>query len=136
MTDHENQQISVQNRFRKRNGNELTRLSQRKSCGNTKQRVHSHLTRFPENRPAETQRNFEPSGFRNISELRKHLISPRVTTEFRFTHGANHGLGNVFIYVSRYGPTSTSMGYRSLHAKFANEGDKASQGKLVPFMRN
>ena len=97
MIDHENQQISVPNRFRKRNGNELTRLSQRKHCGNTKQRVHFRLTRFPRNRPAETQRNFEPSGFRNISELRKHLISPCLTTEFRFTHGANHGLGNVFI---------------------------------------
>ena len=53
------------------------------------------------------------------------------TTDFRFTHGANHGLGNVFIYVSRYGPTFTGMGYRSLHGKFADEGDKASQGKLV-----
>ena len=45
--DHENQQISVQNRLRKRNGNELTRLSQRKRCGNTKQCLHFHLTRFP-----------------------------------------------------------------------------------------
>lgn len=56
------------------------------------------------------------------------------TTDFRFTHGANHGLGNVFIYVSRNGPTFTGMGYRSLHGKFADEGDKASQGKLVGFM--
>ena len=45
--DHENQQISVQNRLRKRNGNALTRLSQRKRCGNTKQCLHFHLTRFP-----------------------------------------------------------------------------------------
>ena len=33
-----------------------------------------HISR--PNRPAETQRNFEPSGFSNISELPKHLISP------------------------------------------------------------
>ena len=35
---------------------------------------------------------------------------------------------------SRNGPTFTGMGYRSLHGKFADEGDKASQGKLVGFM--
>ena len=44
--DHENQQISVQNRWRKLKGNELTRLSQRKRYGNTKQCVHFQLTRF------------------------------------------------------------------------------------------
>lgn len=33
------------------------------------------------------------------------------TTDFRFTHGANHGLGNVFIYVSRYGPACTSQAW-------------------------
>ena len=31
------------------------------------------------NRRAETQRNFKPSGFRNISEIRKRLISPSQT---------------------------------------------------------
>ena len=41
------QKITVQNRLRKQNGNELTRLSQRKRCGNTKQCLNFHLTRFP-----------------------------------------------------------------------------------------
>ena len=49
--DHENQQISVQNRLRKLKGNELTRLSQRKRYGNTKQCVHFHLRRFPSKPP-------------------------------------------------------------------------------------
>ena len=135
--DHENQQISVQNRLRKLKGNELTRLSQRKRYGNTKQCVHFQLTRFPSKPPCGNATEFWtirfPQHFR-IAETP--YFTPCITTEFRFTHGANYGLRNVFIYVSRYGPTSTGMGYRSLRAKFANEGDKASQGKLVPFMRN
>lgn len=57
------------------------------------------------------------------------------TTDFRFPHGANRGLGNVFIYVSRYGPTSTGTGYPSLHPKFCNEGGQANQGNLVTFIR-
>lgn len=57
------------------------------------------------------------------------------TTDFHFTHGANRGLGNVFIYVSRYGPTSTGMGYPSLHPKFSDEGGQANQGNLVAFIR-
>ena len=57
------------------------------------------------------------------------------TTDFRLTHGANHGLGNVFIYVSRYGPSSTGMGYPSSHAKFSDEGGQANQGNLVAFIR-
>ena len=40
------QKFSVQNRLRKQNGNDLTRLSQRKRCGNTKQCLNFHLTRF------------------------------------------------------------------------------------------
>ena len=39
------QQISIQNRLRKRNGNDLTR--QRKRRGNKKQCLNFHLTRFP-----------------------------------------------------------------------------------------
>lgn len=57
------------------------------------------------------------------------------TTDVRFTHGANHGLGNVFIYVSRYGPASTDMGYPSSHAKFSDEGGQANRGNLVAFIR-
>lgn len=63
-----NQQISVQNRLRKRNGNNASIL-------NVSRR----------NRPEETQRNFELSGFRNFSELLKHLISPCVITNNHFS---------------------------------------------------
>ena len=49
------------------------------------------------------------------------------TADFRFTHRANYGLGKVFIYVSRYGPTFTGMGYPGSHTKFADEGGKARQ---------
>ena len=56
--------------------------------------------------------------------------------DFRFMHSPYHGLGNVFIYVSRYGPTSTGMGYPSAHAKFDDEGGRVNQGNLVAFIRN
>ena len=33
------------------------------------------------------------------------------STDFRFTHGKNHGLGNVYIWVTYSGPTSTDYNY-------------------------
>ena len=73
-----------------------------------------------------------------------HFIVQRICAEFRvespadfrFMHSAYHGLGNVFIYVSRYGPTSTGMGYPGAHAKFDDEGGRVNQRNLVAFIRN
>ena len=76
----------------------------------------------------------------------KHDISSykRISAEFRvdspadfcFMHSEYHSLGNVFSYVSRYGPTSTGMGYPRAHAKFDGEGGRVNQGNLVAFIRN
>ena len=50
-----------------------------------------HIAR--RNRLAETQRNFEPSGFRNFSESQKHLISPCVKLRQIDTCGDNKEYG-------------------------------------------
>ena len=57
-------------------------------------------------------------------------------TEFRYKKGSNHGLGKVFIYVSRAGPVPTGMSYPSDKAKFSDEGGNASDGNAVYFIRN
>ena len=58
------------------------------------------------------------------------------SSDFRYKRGANHGLGNVFVYVSRAGPVSTGMNYSSDKAKFSDNGGSASDGNLVYFIRN
>ena len=57
------------------------------------------------------------------------------SSDFRFKRGANHGLGKVFIYVSRVGPVSTGMNYPSDKAKFSGEGGNASDGNAMYFIR-
>ena len=59
-------------------------------------------------------------------------VQSRANGRLRFTHGANHGLGNV----SRYGPTSTGMVYPSSNVKFSGEGGIPNLGTLVAFTRN
>ena len=49
------------------------------------------------------------------------------SSDFRFKRGANHGLGKVFICVSRAGPVSTGMNYPSDKAKFSDEGCNAAK---------
>lgn len=70
----------------------------------------------------------------DISSYNRICVEFRVelTADFRFTHGANHGLGNV----SRYGPTSTGMVYPSSNVKFSGEGGIPNLGTLVAFTRN
>ena len=58
------------------------------------------------------------------------------SSDFHYKRGANHGLGIVYIYVSRAGPVSTGMNYPSDKAKFSDEGGSASDGNLVYFIRN
>ena len=46
-------------------------------------------------------------------------ISVYPSTDFRFTHEANHGLGKVFIYILGHGPSLAGMAYPTDHAKFS-----------------
>ena len=61
-------------------------------------------------------------------------ISPNA--DFRFTRGDNHGLGSVFEYFSYSGYTKTPYEYPSKETKFADEGGRASDGNLVPYIEN
>ena len=74
----------------------------------------------------------------DISSYKRICAEFRVESpaDFRFMHSAYRGLGNVFIYVSRYGPTSTGMGYPGAHAKFDDEGGRVNERNLVAFIRN
>ena len=61
-------------------------------------------------------------------------ISPNA--DFRFTRGDNHGLGSVFEYFSYSGYTKTPFKYPSKETKFEDEGGRASDGNLVPYILN
>ena len=61
-------------------------------------------------------------------------ISPN--TDFRFTRGDNHGLGSVFEYFTNSGYTKTPFKYPSKETKFADEGGRASDENLVPYIEN
>ena len=59
----------------------------------------------------------------------------RFYLDFRFKRGSNHGLGKVFIYVSRAGVVLTVTSYPGPN-KFGDEGGNASKGNLIYFIRN
>ena len=61
-------------------------------------------------------------------------ISPNA--DFRFTRGDNYGLGSVFEYFSYSGYTKTPFKYPSKETKFEDEGGRASDGNLVPYIQN
>ena len=61
-------------------------------------------------------------------------ISPNA--DFRFTRGDNHGLGSVFEYFTNSGYTKTPFKYPSKETKFEDEGGRASDGNLVPYIEN
>ena len=58
-------------------------------------------------------------------------INPSV--DFRFTRGANHGLGSIYIGVSGHGTTKTGVSYPGFD-KFSDEGGSASKGNLISFI--
>ena len=58
------------------------------------------------------------------------------STDFRYRKGANHGLGKVFINISRGGSVPTGMSYPSAKAKFGDEGGDPSEGNLAAFICN
>ena len=57
-------------------------------------------------------------------------------TDFRYKKGSNHGLGKVFINITRGGSIPTGMSYPSAKAKFSDEGGDAGDGTLAAFIRN
>ena len=61
-------------------------------------------------------------------------ISPNA--DFRFTRGDNHDLGSVFEYFTNSGYTKTPFKYPSKETKFEDEGGRASDGNLVPYIEN
>ena len=56
--------------------------------------------------------------------------------DFRFTKGDNHGLGSVFKYFTYSGYFKTPSKYPSKMTKFEDEGGRASDGNLVPYIEN
>jgi len=56
------------------------------------------------------------------------------TSDFRFTGGKNHGLGNVYIGVTGHGPMKTGTAYPGGYYKFSDEGGKATDGNLLSFI--
>ena len=61
-------------------------------------------------------------------------ISPNA--DFRFTRGDNHGLGSVFEYFTNSGYIKTPYKYPAKETKFEDEGGRASDGNLVPYIEN
>jgi len=55
------------------------------------------------------------------------------TSDFRFTRGANHGLGSIYIWVTAHGPMKTGVSYPGFD-KFRDEGGTASKGNLISYI--
>ena len=55
------------------------------------------------------------------------------SSDFRFTHEKNNGLGNVFIYATGAGPTKTEASYPGFY-NFSDEGGKVIKGNLIYFI--
>ena len=53
------------------------------------------------------------------------------SSDFRFTHGKNNGLGNVYIYAQ--GAMKTDYEYPGFN-KFSDEGGKAIKGDLISYI--
>ena len=53
------------------------------------------------------------------------------SSDFRFTHGKNNGLGNIYVYVQ--GATKTEFEYPGFN-KFCDEGGKAIKGNLIYYI--
>ena len=53
------------------------------------------------------------------------------SSDFRFTHGKNNGLGNVYQYVG--GPSKTDLDYPGFF-KFSDEGGKGIKGNLIYYI--
>ena len=80
----------------------------------------------------QTENKYDIPSFKRICA--EFGISPNA--DFRFTKGDNHGLGSVFEYFTHSGYFKTPFKYPSKTAKFEDEGGRASDGNLVPYIEN
>ena len=80
----------------------------------------------------QTENKYDIPSFKRICA--EFGISPKA--DFRFTKGDNHGLGSVFKYFTYSGYFKTPSKYPSKTAKFEDEGGRASDGNLVPYIEN
>ena len=55
------------------------------------------------------------------------------SSDFRFTRGANNGLGDVYIYVTNIGPTNSGADYPG-YDLFSDEGGTASKGNVIYYI--
>ncbi|KAL9958652.1 hypothetical protein ACROYT_G035700 [Oculina patagonica] len=55
------------------------------------------------------------------------------SSDFRFTRGANHGLGDVYIWFTNIGPKNSGAKYPD-YDKFSDEGGAASKGNLIQYI--
>ena len=55
------------------------------------------------------------------------------SSDFRFTRGANHGLGSVYVYASYIGPDKLTVSYPGDY-KFSAEGSKGIKGTLIYYI--
>ena len=81
---------------------------------------------------SQTENKYDIPSFERICA--EFCISPNA--DFRFTRGDNHGLGSVFEYFTNSGYTKTPYEYPSKETKFEDEGGRASDGNLVPYIEN
>ena len=81
---------------------------------------------------SQTENKYDIPSFKRICA--EFGISPNA--DFRFTKGDNHGLGSVFKYFTYSGYFKTPSKYPSKMAKFEDEGGRASDGNLVPYIEN
>ena len=81
---------------------------------------------------SQTENKYDIPSFERI--FAEFGISPN--SDFRFTRGDNHGLGSVFEYFTNSGYTKTPFKYPSKETKFEDEGGRASDGNLVPYIEN
>ena len=57
-------------------------------------------------------------------------------TDFRFKKGSNHALGEVFIYYTNEGYVKTPYDYPNKTVNFSDDGGKAEDGNLIPYIEN
>ena len=81
---------------------------------------------------SQTENKYDIPSFKRICA--EFGISPNA--DFRFTKGDNHGLGSVFKYFTYSGYFKTPSNYPDKRAKFEDEGGRASDGNLVPYIEN
>ena len=81
---------------------------------------------------SQTENKYDIPSFKRICA--EFGISPNA--DFRFTKGDSHGLGSVFEYFTNSGYFKTPYKYPSKTTKFQDEGGRASDGNLVPYIEN